>query len=143
MQFGWSVYFNKAATTELVSQQCVKPFGELPGERLNEFFCLFAYYSELKPILAVRGWVQRKPLYVWTAWRLRTSGRMKTSPGTRQRNKQSVFVRAVCLICAEAFSKRSSFDGKSVTCCVSARRAERKQVCTFHDVVIRCYVMRL
>lgn len=35
-------------------------------------------WAEARP---PRGWVQQKPLYAWTAWRLRTSGRMRTSPG--------------------------------------------------------------
>uniref|UniRef100_A0A8C4DZH9 ATCAY kinesin light chain interacting caytaxin b n=1 Tax=Dicentrarchus labrax TaxID=13489 RepID=A0A8C4DZH9_DICLA len=40
---------------------------------------------ELKPVLPGRGWVQQKPHYAWTAWRLRTSGKMRTSPGHYQR----------------------------------------------------------
>lgn len=82
---------------------------------------MFVILSELKSVLPGRGWVQQKPLYAWTAWRWRTSGRMRTSPGISV--CEWVRVRESLRLCTQfvQFAHRlwqagSSDDGKPVTC---------------------------
>lgn len=92
-------------------------------------FHLLVTLSELKPVLPGRRWAQQKPLYAWTAWRLRTSGRMRTFPGIPLCSFGEWARESLCL-CTQfvQFVHRHwqtgpSNDGKSVTCVWCQRAA--------------------